>query len=231
MYRVLTEFLRLLHPFMPHLTEELSSRMSFPPRAPAGETKPWRKSQSLMNQRLGGPIGLSGSREEVASAQAATAAMYETVRAARNLRAEYQIATNKPAKFILRLPDEWLEDAGTLASIVRSLTRMINAAELTLAPDYAAPRGTPSARTPMGDLFMPLAGLVDLDAERARLEKELARAQNDLDAAERKLASEQFIANAPPAVVAEIRQRKEKALASIEKLRALIEGLGVTDNG
>ena len=175
---------------MPHLTEELAERLSFPPRpgvvaegaqaqwvdrdlstateeeAAGPESKPRRKSQFVMNQRLGGPISLSGSPEEVAAAQAATSHLYDTVRAARNLHAEYQIATNKPARFILRLREDLLEDAGGLASTVRALTRMINAEELTLAPDYLPPRGTPQVLTPLGDLFMPLAGLVDVAAER-----------------------------------------------------------------
>jgi valyl-tRNA synthetase len=241
MYRVLTEFLRLLHPFMPHLTEELAERLSFPPRpvqAPApGEPElvdkdlsatgeePRRKSQFLMNQRLGGPISLSGTAAEVAGAQAATSHLYETVRAARNLRAEYQIATNKPARFILRLREDLLEDAGMLASIVRALTRMINAEELTLAPDYAAPRGTPSVLTPLGDLFMPLAGLVDVEAERARIEKEVARTEADREAAQRKLASPQFVENAPAAVVEEHRQRLVAAEARLAKLREMLTAL------
>jgi valyl-tRNA synthetase len=249
MYRVLTEFLRLLHPFMPHLTEELAERLSFPPRpavvpegaperldkdlsAPAedgaagsGETRPRRKSQFLMNQRLGGPISLSGSPEEVAAAQTATGHLYETVRAARNLRAEYQIATNKPARFILRLREDLLEDAFALASTVRALTRMINAEELALAPDYVPPRGTPQVLTPLGDLFMPLAGLVDVAAERGRIDKELVKTEVELLAAQRKLDSPQFVENAPAAVVEEHRQRLVTAEARLAKLREMLAAL------
>ena len=199
MYRVLTAFLELLHPFMPHLTEELSERLSFPPRPAAAkaddevaaalelphdtqlpateepETKYTRRSQFLLYRRLGDPLNLSGTPEEVAEARFATKDLYDAVSAARNLRAEYGVATNKPARFTLRLRDELLEDAFVLANTVRALTRMINAEELALKPDYEAPRGTPSARTPLGDLFMPLDGLIDLDAERARLQKESPR--------------------------------------------------------
>ena len=148
------------------------------------------------------------------------------MRAARNLRAEYGVATNKPAKFILRLRDELLEDAWVLATTIRALTRMINAEDVALAPDYDPPRGTPSARTPLGDLFMPLAGLVDLDAERARLQKEIARADADLQAAVKKLGSEQFVNHAPPAVVAEHRQRQADAEAKLVKLRGMLDALG-----
>ena len=249
MYRVLTEFLALLHPFMPHLTEELTERLSFPPRPAAtaatasatGELphdtdlstlpdpepgKPVRRPRFLTTQRLGGPLGLSGSAEEVAEARFATSDLYEAVRAARNLRAEYGVATNKPAKFILRLREELLEDAWALATTVRALTRMINAEDVALNPDYDAPRGTPSARTPLGDLFMPLAGLVDLDAERARLQKEIAKVDADLQLALKKLGSEQFVNHAPPAVVAEHRQRQADAEAKLAKLRGMLDALG-----
>ena len=171
-------------------------------------------------------MSLSGTPEEVAEARFVTKDLYDAVSAARNLRAEYGVATNKPAKFILRLRDELLEDANALANTVRALTRMINAEELALKPDYDAPRGTPSARTPLGDLFMPLAGLVDLEAERARLGKEIAKADADLQLALRKLGSEQFVNHAPPAVVAEHRQRQVDGEAKLSKLRGMLEALG-----
>ena len=253
MYRVLTEFLALVHPFMPHLTEELNERLSFPPRpathpatpedlhdkdltalaeppspaavSPDGNEKP-RRLRFLTTQRLGGPLSLSGAPEEIAPAQKATAELYEAVRAARNLRAEYGVATNKPARFILRMREDLLDDAWVLATTVRALTRMINAEDLSLEPDYQAPRGTPSARTPLGDLFMPLAGLIDLDAERARIGKEIAKAESDLEAARRKLANPQFVDHAPAAVVAEHRQRQADAEAKVAKLREMLDALG-----
>lgn len=232
MYRVLTEFLRLVHPFMPHLSEELNERLTFPPRANAPapmETKPRRKSQFLMYQRVGGLLDLSGSADEVAVAQRITEDFYNTVRVARNLRAEYNIATSKPARFILRLPEDRVtaieQDAWSYAACLRALRRMINAEDLSLNPDYQAPRGTPSALTPLGELFMPLAGLVDLAAERARLEKEATRAEIDLQAAMRKLASEQFVSNAPPEVVEEHRKRQADAGTRLVKLREMLAAL------
>ena len=245
MYRVLTEFLALLHPFMPHLTEELAERLSFPPRPatppatvddlqdkdlstlgePAAD-KPLRRRRFLTTQRLGGPLSLSGSAEEVANARFVTNDLYDAVRAARNLRAEYGVASNKPARFTLKLREELLEDAFAFAATIRALTRMTNAEEVVLAPDYEAPRGTPSARTPLGDLFMPLAGLVDVEAERTRLEKERAKAQGELDAAVKKLGNPQFVSGAPAAVVEEHRRRQTDAEARLEKLRGMLEALG-----
>jgi valyl-tRNA synthetase len=245
MYRVLTEFLALLHPFMPHLSEELTERLSFPPRPaasaeaapgelhdidlstlPGGEDAKTRRPRFLTTQRLGGPLSLSGDGQEVANARFVTTDLYDAVRAARNLRAEYGVATNKSARFILRVRDELIEDAWAFASSMRALKRMINAEDIALQPDYEAPRGTPSARTPLGDLYMPLAGLVDVAAERARLEKEIAKADSELDAARKKLANPNFVAGAPPEVVAEHRQRETDAETKLTKLRGMIEALG-----
>jgi valyl-tRNA synthetase len=242
MYRVLTEFLRLLHPYMPHLTEELNERLTFPPRPspgapiapaaseePAAPDKPRRKSQFLMHQRLGGLLNLSGTTEEVAAAQRLTADFYETVRLARNLRAEYNIATNKPARFTLRLREETVSaierDALPYADCLRALKRMINAEDLALNPDYQPPRGTPSALTPLGELFLPLAGLVNVEAERARLQKEAAKTEAEFQAAERKLSSEQFVANAPAEVVEEHRRRLTDSQAKLAKLRGMLAAL------
>jgi valyl-tRNA synthetase len=240
MYRVLTEFLRLLHPYMPHLTEELNERLTFPPRSivPGADAadgaadpgdKPRRKSQFLMYQRLGAPLQLSGTAEEVAAAQRMTADFYATVSLARNLRAEYNIATNKPARFTLRLREEVISsierDAWPFAACLRALKRMINAEDLALNPDYQPPRGTPSARTPLGELFMPLAGLVDVATERMRLQKEIAKTEADLLAAERKLSSQQFVANAPAEVVEEHRCRATDSRAKLAKLGEMLAAL------
>ncbi|MBV9658375.1 MAG: valine--tRNA ligase [Verrucomicrobia bacterium] len=254
MYRVLTEFLHLVHPFMPHLSEELFERLTFPPRpataaAAATDAAPEaasaaeedesparrlrRRAKFLSFQRLAGPVGLSGSAEETAAAQRTTADLYETVRLARNLRAEYGVATNKPAKFILRLREEVIaaaeKDAWPFAASIRALTRMVNAEDLALQPDYQPPRGTPSAVTPLGDLFLPLAGLVDVAAERARIEKEIARAEADRETALKQLSNPNFIARAPAEKVAEHRQRHADTEARLAKLRTMLAALGADE--
>ena len=73
---------------------------------------------------------------------------------------------------------------------------------------------------------MPLAELVDLDAERARLSKELEKAQKQVEGQERKLANENFVARAPEQVVATERERLEKAKALVENLTESLKNLG-----
>ena len=238
MYRVLMGFLPLLHPFMPHLTEELFSRLTFPPRAgasappPAAERlgRPRRRQSFLMYQELAGPLDLSADDAEVPVAQRWTADLYETVRLARNLRAEYGIPGARPARFVLRLREEVVNeterDAWPFAACVRALRRMVNAEDLELNPDYQPERGTPSALSPLGELFMPLAGLVDVEAERVRLAKEIAKAEADVAASSRQLENPNFIARAPAEKVAEHRARLVETEARLVKLRAMVEALG-----
>ena len=75
-------------------------------------------------------------------------------------------------------------------------------------------------------IFMPLAELVDLDAERARLRKELEKAQKQVEGQERKLANENFVSRAPEQVVATERERLEKAKALVENLTESLKNLG-----
>lgn len=238
MYRVLTGFLSLLHPFMPHLTEELAARLSFPPRAGASAPptaaerlgKPRRRNAFLMYQGLSGPLDLSADEAAVPAAQRWTADLYETVRLARNLRAEYNVSGSRPARFVLRLReavvDETERDAWPFAACMRALKRMANAEDLALEPDYVPARGTPSALSPLGELFMPLAGLIDVEAERTRLQKEIAKAEAAVAASSRQLENPNFVARAPAEKVAEHRQRLAETEAKLGKLRAMREALG-----
>ena len=73
---------------------------------------------------------------------------------------------------------------------------------------------------------MPLAELVDLDAERARLSKELEKAQKQVEGQERKLLNENFVSRAPEQVVATERERLEKAKALVENLTESLKNLG-----
>ena len=74
--------------------------------------------------------------------------------------------------------------------------------------------------------FLPLEGVVDLDAERARLERGLAGAREDFELADRKLSKESFREKAPPEVVAKEEQKRADAEATIAKLQAQLDELG-----
>ncbi len=83
-----------------------------------------------------------------------------------------------------------------------------------------------SVVTEEAKLFMPMAELIDLDKERARLEKELEKARRNYEGQMRKLSNENFISRAPEAVVQTERERAEKAKALVENLEASLKNLG-----
>ena len=75
-------------------------------------------------------------------------------------------------------------------------------------------------------IVLPLAGLIDLAAERARLEKELAKARREAETMERKLGNAEFVARADPEVVEETRDRLESARAEVARLEAALARIG-----
>jgi valyl-tRNA synthetase len=206
---VLSGFLRLLHPFMPHITEELWSVFGFGPQ----------EANSIQFAAMP-PAALSSiSPEAISKARSQVARVYETVEAGRNLRASAQIPSNKKARFVLRPVAEAGEQE------VPTIARLLNAEELRLDPEHQAEAGVPVAMTPLGELYLLIAA-GDQAAERDRLGKEIARLENELRVVEAKLSNASFVDRAPPAVVQEHRQRKSdfsEQLAQLRKARAAMD--------
>ncbi len=213
---VLGHLLRLLHPFMPFITEELWIGLRFNADLPPGQG-----GNSIQLARWPAPLGkdflehycLSPGDEKSAEAK------YETVTAGRRLRRDFKIASNKKIIFVLLPTAELPKDE---AEVLRIL---LNAERLELPQKYDPPRGTPTALTPLGRLYLPLEGLIDLEAERQRLEKEIGKTEVELVTVRKKLANENFVANAPPAVVEEHRQRETDFAERLEQLQRLRDSL------
>ena len=204
---VMARYLQCLHPYMPHLTEELSSRMGY-----------LAEGEFLMQKELPQDTLLSGVMEDaVVVGREQASAVYETAGKLRNLKAEYRVAARKDVRFIAKSGPEWLEaEAATLALLV-------GAESVTRDADYAPPQGTPGAVTEAGELFMPMEGLIDVAAEKARLDKEIEKIGKEVIKCQHKLSNEKFVANAKPEIVEVERSRLEEwqgKLAQLEKMRA-----------
>jgi valyl-tRNA synthetase len=198
---VLSSVLRLLHPFMPHITEELWHRLNFGDSSIQFATLTnLRVDQARLN-----PHHIAFARQ-----------VYEATAVTRNLRAEYRIPSNKRVRMIFKpaTPGDF-----------RVFGRLVNGDPFEVDSEFAAKPGVPVALTPLGQVFIPLEGIVDLSAEKERLQKEMAKLEAEIETVRKKLANESFVARAPAAIVAEHRQREKDFLDKLAQLRDRVAGL------
>jgi valyl-tRNA synthetase len=102
---------------------------------------------------------------------------------------------------------------------------LVGAAEILIDPSYEAPKGTPAAVAAIGEIYMPLEGLIDVDAERARLSKEIAAIQIEVKKCEGKLGNASFVDRAPPEVVEQEKARLEEWKAKLIQLGEMLSAL------
>lgn len=207
---VLKRVLLLLHPFMPHITEQLWVNLSF-----REESDP----EFLMQTPLPGKGILSDLEEAVVKeAQSRVKAIYEAVGRARNLKAEYGISGKSGVKLIID-PEGSFEETDVFQQLV-------GAEEVTVTPGFEAETGVPTALTGIGKIYLPLDGLIDVEAERDRLGKELEKAEDELKKVNAKLANENFVTRAPEAVVAEMKERQKQWQDRVDELGRMVASLG-----
>ena len=104
--------------------------------------------------------------------------------------------------------------------------RLARVETLTVGVGEAKPKAAATVVAGRSEVFVPLAGLIDLGAERARLEKEIAQKQAFFASVEKKLSNEAFVSRAPADVIARERQKMADATAEIERLAAGLADLG-----
>jgi valyl-tRNA synthetase len=186
---VLAAVLRLLHPFMPHITEELWALLGLGKGSVQFAPPPGKVAVDLAQERK------------------SVAAIYETVQAGRNLRSEAGVPSNKKVRFVLKGETDELP----------TLARLLNAEEVKIDRQYKAAARTPMAVTPLGEIVLIVE--VDPTAERERLDKEIAKVEEELRTVEGKLKNKSFVDRAPAAVVEEHRRRKKDFAEQLEKLK------------
>ncbi|MDO5610677.1 MAG: valine--tRNA ligase, partial [Pseudomonadota bacterium] len=208
---VLERLLALLHPLIPFVSEELWQHVA-PKLGITGDTLMLRAYPEA------GELDASAYREADADIEWLKA----MVSALRRIRSELGVSPGKQVALLARGGNA--SEAARLArfdAALRFLARLDKIESIDGEPPAAA-----TARVGTLDLFVPLDGLVDLDAERARLDKELKRVAGELAKAKGKLASETFVANAPQAVVEQERNRLSEWGAQHEALAAQRARLG-----
>ena len=195
---VLDQTLRLLHPFMPFITEEIWQ--SIPHTGDALIVAQWPTFSDALQFKT--------EEEQMES-------VMEAIRSIRNRRAEMNVPPSKKAALYILTskPQAFAEGEGFMQ-------RLAYADEITMLD--AEPEnldGMVCCTTNIAKLYIPMGQLVDVAKELERIEKELEKAQQNLKSLEGKLGNENFVSRAPEAVVADIREKAAKAGALIEQLK------------
>jgi len=146
-------------------------------------------------------------------------AKYELVTQGRNLRREGNIPAGKKVRFVFKAANELPPHD------VDVLKLLLNAESLEISPDFQPKKGTPTVHSEMGDLYLPLEGLVDVDAEKARLKRELEKAEVEIAKVQERLNDPAFIQKAPPDRLAEHQKRLAEWQAKREHILTASAGL------
>jgi valyl-tRNA synthetase len=213
---VLSHTLRLFHPFLPFITEELWHGMDYHedmPEQQGGSTimfAPWPKP---LDEDFRGHYGLDDCYLDMVNAK------YDLVTQGRNLRREGNIPASKKVKYVFKPANALLpHDA-------KVLKLLLNAEALDIDAAYQPKQGTPTVHSEMGDLFLPLEGQVDKEAETARLRKELEKTEAEIARAEQKLNNPNFASKAPADVLEAHRQRLAEWQAKRERAQTALAAL------
>ena len=205
---VLIQLLKLLHPFMPFITEEIYQAL--PPVA--GE-----ESQFIMCA----PWPVWEEKFAFPKEEADMEDIMDAIRAIRARRAEMNVPPSKKAALTIVTPKEEVFRAGR-----GYLTRLAWASSVEIRPDEPADlTGLGAAVTHDAKIYMPLAELVDIEKEKARLTKDLGKKQGELKGLEGKLSNPGFLNKAPAEVVAAERERAEKLKTLIAKIEEQLKAM------
>ncbi len=214
---VLGHTLRLFHPFVPFITEELWHGMGFNgdlPRTQGGDTIMFAHWPKAFDGEFRDHYGLDDCYLQFAENK------YETVRCGRNLRSQFNIQSNRKANFNLKPAEDVIpHDAAVLKLL-------LNAEVLTVDAGFVPAKGVPMIPTPLGELYLPLAGLVDVEVERARLTKELEKVADEIKKVQVKLGNPGFTQKVPPEVLREHEERLLNWQQREQQIRNALDVLG-----
>ncbi len=199
---VMSNTLKLLHPFMPFITEEIW--LALPHDGESIMISKWCE----YDERLNFP-----------AEEDAMDLVMDAIRAIRNRRNEMNVPPSKKAKVVIVS-----EKAEIFGSCAAFFERLASASEVELTENYN-PDGAVTVVTDAATIYIPMKELMDFSKELERLEKDLAKANVDKEFFEKKLNNPGFVAKAPEKVVAEQREQLGKVLEKIENLLAGIEDI------
>ncbi|MCA1009829.1 valine--tRNA ligase [Halobacillus halophilus] len=202
----LDQIMRMLHPFMPFITEEIWQHL--PHQGESITQASW-------------PV----TRDEFHNEQAVQEMdrLVSIIRSVRNIRAEVDTPMSKEIQLMIQAKDKNV--VSELEKNRDYLEKFCNPSELTIATDLQAPEKAMSSVITGAELYLPLAGLINIEDEIKRLEKEWKKWDQEVSRVQKKLANEGFVKKAPEHVVEEEREKENDYLDKRAKVEARIEEL------
>lgn len=204
---VLDRTLRLIHPFMPFISEEIWQHL--PHHGDTITLAEWPKYDATL---------------EAPEAVQEMNLLMDIIRAVRNIRAEVNVPMSKKIELMIKPSSE--EMLSILARNEHYIARFCNTSQYEASLQITAPDKAMSSIVTGAELYLPLAGLIDIAQEIARLEKELEHYNKEVDRVEKKLANEGFVAKAPAKVIeeetnkkADYTEKRNKVIARIAELK------------
>jgi len=199
--------LQLLHPFMPFITEELWTHVRPREEGDICMTSTWPTSNAEdMDTELAGHF----------------ATMQDLISGIRNVRAQYAVSPSQDIAAALQLEPSLVEPVESHREYFAKLAR-VN--ELTIQTEGSRPPASASVVVGRNQVFVPLKGMIDLDVERERLQKDIDEKVRFHKSIQGKLSNEQFVSRAPEAVVQKERDKLVEVEAEIKRLQASLDEL------
>ncbi|MEW6409403.1 MAG: valine--tRNA ligase [Nitrospirota bacterium] len=213
---VFDSILRLLHPFMPFVSEEIWQKL---PHTSSRES-PWGAPSITIAE-----FPRQDTSQIDIDAEAKMTTTIEAISAIRNIRGEMNIPPSSYIKAFINVKDE--QAINVLNSNLHYVQRLSKTKEVKIGKGIIKPKMAATTITPSMEIFVPLEGVLDFSAERRRLEKEMDKIDKEVSFLSRKLTDEDFITKAPKEVVEKDRNRyhglQERLNRIGESLRRLDE--------
>ncbi|MEA4883865.1 MAG: valine--tRNA ligase [Clostridia bacterium] len=206
LWKVLDGALKLLHPFMPFITEGI-----------------WQHLPHVGESIMIAPWPVMEDCALDAQAEAEMAALMETVRAIRNIRAEFDVAPSRKVEAVFHADGD---AAGSLAANLEMVSHLAGIESASIRPTTEPKPEKAAAAVALGiEVYLPLAGMIDISKETERLTREVEALEAEVERSRGRLANQSFVAKAPAEVVQKHRDKLAETELSLAKVRARIEEL------
>ena len=207
---VLDNALRLLHPMMPFLTEEIWRKLPLEHN---------QEEKTLIVAQWPDPNYFTGLEDK--DAERRIELLKAVVTALRSTRARYQISPRTPLDVTVKAADE--TDESFLNELSAQISQLASAGSLTISTSATKPEHSAVTVAAGLEIFVHLEGLVDLEVEKARLNKEREKIAKELAKFEKKLSNEGFLAKAAPEIIAKDRAKVADLQAALVKIEAQLD--------